>query len=1021
MALKLIKGPPNSGRAELVRRRFREALDREPVLVVPTVDDVFRFERDLCAEGATLGGAAMTFGDLFGAVVASAGAPPRPELGQTQRLQAISAAVAEQRPRLGPLRGSAGRAGFARALERLLGELQGAGLGPEAVEAAAETLEGSAYLSDVASLFSAYVEVCERLGRTDSYGIAREALALLRDSRELWAGRPVFLEGFDDLTPNQLDLVAALAERTEVTVALPFEPEHPAVATRTRLVDALRDRVGIDEETRTDADPGAAANPFLFGIERDFGTDAPEPRAPGSGLTLLRSAGERGEAEAIAAVVGRLLHQGAAEDEIAIVLRDPQRRGGLLARVLESYGIAVALEAELPVSSSGVGGALIALLEAEHGTGRATDVLRWLRGPSGVRSYQVDWLERSIRRGRLQSTEQALEAWLERHEEVPYDLRGLREAGTEGLVAAAGETARRMAARFLADDEDGPPPGSGDGSELRAAATISGGLAELAELGGIAPGPQELIGFLRELGFRVWSGPIEGRVRIADPRRLRASRFNHVVVGSLQDGEFPKLGGGDPFLSERQRVALGLDPRRDVDAEERYLFHVCLSLPRRSLYLSYRDSDGNGAAEARSPLIDEVRRLLAPPPDHGETDPVDEAITTGRDLAQVVHRVGEAPSPNELARAVAACSAGETATALEVATPDEETRALIEMRLAGAVSAERASRAPGPLSNPAVIEALQSVPAYGGTTLEKFDECSYRWFVDHELHPRPLDPEPDGIVQGGVMHEVLNRLYREPPGGDPLPRPATLGAWVDRGRELVAAVAEGRSLGERPAERAIRRRVERLLVRFLGEEADRGGGAFEPLLLEAKFGEDEDSERPALEIDGWRLHGAIDRADRSADGRALIHDYKMAGSASPAKKLEEDAKLQLQLYVLAVRERWGLNPIGALYHPLRATRERSPRGLVLKDEAADLASYGLVGTDVLSAEDFEKHLEEARARAGRIVARMRSGDINRDPGPRQGLRNHDVCPSFCDFAPICRRERPPVAEEADQEPENNGS
>jgi hypothetical protein len=268
---------------------------------------------------------------------------------------------------------------------------------------------------------------------------------------------------------------------------------------------------------------------------------------------------------------------------------------------------------------------------------------------------------------------------------------------------------------------------------------------------------------------------------------------------------------------------------------------------------------------------------------------------------------------------------------------------------------------------------------------------------------------------------VLNRLYREPPGGDPLPRPATLGAWVDRGRELVAAVAEERSLGERPAERAIRRRVERLLVRFLGEEADRGGGAFEPLLLEAKFGEDEDSERPALEIDGWRLHGAIDRADRSPDGRALIHDYKMAGSASPAKKLEEDAKLQLQLYVLAVRERWGLNPIGALYHPLRATRERSPRGLVLKDEAPDLAAYHLVGTDVLSAEDFEMHLEEARARAGRIVTRMRSGDIDRDPGPREGLRNHDVCPSFCDFAPICRRERPPAAEEADQEPENNGS
>src|SRR5262249_11567071 len=51
MPLKLIHGPPNSGRADRVQALFREALDRDPVLVLPTLDDVFRFERSLCEGG----------------------------------------------------------------------------------------------------------------------------------------------------------------------------------------------------------------------------------------------------------------------------------------------------------------------------------------------------------------------------------------------------------------------------------------------------------------------------------------------------------------------------------------------------------------------------------------------------------------------------------------------------------------------------------------------------------------------------------------------------------------------------------------------------------------------------------------------------------------------------------------------------------------------------------------------------------------------------------------------------------
>jgi RecB family exonuclease len=1011
----LIHGPPNSGRAGLIRRGFTAALDRDPVLVVPTVDDVFAFERELCQEGGLLGGSAMTFGALFRTVASAAGAPPGAELSPPQRLRAIAVAVQSRLGRLGPLRRSASRPGFARAFERLLDELQGAGVEPEAVEASAATLEGSAYLSDIAALYGGYTEARRASGRVDSHGIARAAIEALRRDPAFWGARPVFFYGFDDLTADQLELVASLAAVTEVTVAVPFEPGNTALAARAKLLGELREQVGVGEETVTAADPANTESPLLFHLAHAFGAPRPQLQQPGAGLTLLRSAGTRAEAEAIALEVSRLVHAGADPAEIAIALRDPGRRGGEIAAALEANGIATALEAELPVANTAVGGALVALLEAEFGQRRAGDLLRYLRGPSGFSPGRVDWLERALRRGRVEDAETALERWRGEDGKEPRDLLRLREAAERSPAALAEEVGRiaaTMASRPLRDAGDGPPLGPGDGFELRAAGAIAAALADLSELGPMAPRAEELAATVAGIEFRVWSGPVEGRVRIASPYRLRAARFDHVIVGSLQDGEFPRRDrGGDPFLSEAQRTTLGLDPRRDTEAEERYLFQACLALPRVRLVLSYRDSDENGSAEARSPLLDEVRALLAPAPDGTLPDPVEAALTRDRDLAEVVAPLAEAPSEDELARALAAHGPAADVEALLAGAG--VTGALGERlrgRIAAARRAEAAARAPGPLANPAAIESLAAVPAYGGTTLELFDVCSYRWFVGHELDPQPLEPPPDPLVQGGLMHAALDRLYKERPGGDPLPRPGSLAAWSARGRELVTAVAAERELGSHPAERAMVRRVARLLERFLAEEAERDPGGFEPWLLEAAFGEHEDSERPALDLGGWGLHGAIDRVDRAADGRAVVLDYKLSGSVTPREKFAEQAKLQLPLYLLAVARHWGARPVGGLYHPLRGTSTRRPRGVVSAEAAADLRGYDLYKGDVVDEEGFEQLLEDSRERAGEIVARMRSGEIRRDPGPREG-RYHDVCPTFCTFAPICRRDRAPRYEE----------
>ena len=114
--------------------------------------------------------------------------------------------------------------------------------------------------------------------------------------------------------------------------------------------------------------------------------------------------------------------------------------------------------------------------------------------------------------------------------------------------------------------------------------------------------------------------------------------------------------------------------------------------------------------------------------------------------------------------------------------------------------------------------------------------------------------------------------------------------------------------------------------------------------------------------------------------------------------LEDDGKLQLQLYALALRRLWGIEPIGGVYIPLRGTGQRRPRGFLNKDEDAALAGIQVVGGDGMAAEEFEQTLDRAEARAAQIAHQITEGRVRRDPIGGE-------CPPFCHFQTICRKER----------------
>src|SRR5215213_8526451 len=255
MPLTLVTGPANAAKACEVLGAFREALSRassarlpapEPLLVVPTSADVEPYQRELAASGTVFGGEVVTFQRLLRLIAQRAGYGGR-SIGDVGRERVVRAVVAEAR--LEALQRSALSPGFAAAAAALFDELQRAMVAPERFISAVRrwreedpAARRAAGAEEAALLYGAYRRRLERLGRVDREGYAWGALDALRAEPSRWGGRPVFLYGFDDLTPAQLDAVETLVRAcgTDVTLSLTYEPGRAAFSARAAAVETLR-------------------------------------------------------------------------------------------------------------------------------------------------------------------------------------------------------------------------------------------------------------------------------------------------------------------------------------------------------------------------------------------------------------------------------------------------------------------------------------------------------------------------------------------------------------------------------------------------------------------------------------------------------------------------------------------------------------------------------------------------------------------------------------------------------------
>lgn len=964
MSLTLITGPANSAKAGAVLDAHRAALaravrgpgrprDRAPLLVVPTVANVAHYERELAESGVVFGGQVRSFDRLISEIARRAGytAAGVAPIGALQRERLVAAAVA--RARLRVLAPSAASRGFVGAAVELVVELERALVEPARLARALRDWAGDdaarrAYGEEVAVIYGGYRRGLERLGRVDADLFAWRALDALRAAPACWGGAPVAFYGFDDLTTAQRDAVEALARAAEVTVSLPYEPGRAAFAGRAWTYQELRPLADREVELPARAEHYArAGRAALHHVERSLFESAAPRRDGGDGaVCLLEAGGERAEAELVAAEILALRdREGVPAEEIAVVYRAPERSAALVEQVLADYGVAFTCRRTVPFAATTLGRAALGLLRCAL-PGVAADagnLLAWLRAPgTQARPEAVDALEARMRREGSAELARAREEW---GEPRLGDLHALEAAAAAGPGALIAELRRSLASAFGAPHHRRAPVLAGDeAADARALAAADRALAEVGELAGadlaLVPAGEELVDALARAEVRVGEPARPGAVLVAGPLAIRARRYRVVFLCGLQEGEFPARGRAEPFLSDRCRReiahASGLVLRGHEDrlGDERYLFYACAARPSERLYLSYRTADEEGNVALPSFFVDDVRELF------------DEDLPREvRSLAAVTWPADRTPTDRERDRA----------------------RALAGPRVQDAPIA--------PLRDPAALALVGAPAELSPGALECFAECPVKWLVERRLAPRALEPDAEHLVRGELVHRVLARALtalRERTGSarvTPESLPAALRAVGEALAEERPQAALAAGTG---AARGIVRGLEADLARALRAEA-RAGSAFEPEELECSF--------DGLELGNGsvRVRGRIDRVDVDPAGRAVVRDYK-SGRAAPAwnaARWTQDRRIQVALYLLAVRRRLGLEPVAGLYQPLRGD-DRRPRGLVRADAADGVGEH--VRNDVRDPDAFAVQLAAAEELAVELVGALRAGRLTPQPG-----------------------------------------
>ncbi|MBI3416862.1 MAG: PD-(D/E)XK nuclease family protein [Verrucomicrobia bacterium] len=237
MQTRFLLGPAGSGKTFRCLAEIRAELlaspEGAPLILLAPKQATFQLERQLLAEASLAGFTRLhifSFERLAEFVLAQSRQSPPRLLDEEGRVMVLRALLARRRDELQLFRASARLPGFAQQLGLLIRELQRYQIAPAQLERlaanAAHPLSLRGKLSDVAVLLRAYRDWLQVHALQDADGLLDVATRAARASPKLGG---LWLDGFAEMTPQELDLLAALlpsCPRAALAFCLEAEPRE---------------------------------------------------------------------------------------------------------------------------------------------------------------------------------------------------------------------------------------------------------------------------------------------------------------------------------------------------------------------------------------------------------------------------------------------------------------------------------------------------------------------------------------------------------------------------------------------------------------------------------------------------------------------------------------------------------------------------------------------------------------------------------------------------------------------------